>query len=128
MAKANGYIGKQVGNYRITARIASGSFGTVYRAQHTILTRTVAIKMMHVTHLNSEKERDGFLNGRSGAYTWTCMLDEHRAVVNSPYRCGWGYAAVLSSNHWARTPSGCASLHNPSSFAWRSSSIPNRLR
>src|SRR5215469_7471528 len=61
MAKVNGYIGKQIGNYRVTAKIASGSYGTVYRAQHTILTRTVAIKMMHVTHLNSQKERDGFL-------------------------------------------------------------------
>jgi serine/threonine protein kinase len=61
MVKANGYIGKQVGNYRVTAKIASGSFGTVYRAQHTILPRTAAIKMMHVTHLNSQRERDGFL-------------------------------------------------------------------
>src|SRR5260370_509460 len=61
MAKTNGYIGKQVGNYRVTAKIASGSYGTVYRAQHTILTRTVAIKMMHVAHLNPQKERDGFL-------------------------------------------------------------------
>ena len=61
MAKGNGYIGKQIGNYRVTAKIASGSYGTVYRAQHTILPRIVAIKVMHVTHLNSQRERDSFL-------------------------------------------------------------------
>jgi serine/threonine protein kinase len=61
MAKVNGYIGKQIGNYRVTAKIASGSYGTVYKAQHTILPRIVAIKVMHVTHLNSQKERDSFL-------------------------------------------------------------------
>ena len=61
MAKVSGYIGKHVGNYRVTAKIASGSYGTVYRAQHTILSRVAAIKMMHVAHLNSQKERDDFL-------------------------------------------------------------------
>src|SRR5258708_3358506 len=61
MAKGIGFIGKQLGNYRVTAKIASGSFGTVYRAQHTILPRTVAIKVMHAMHLNSQRERDDFL-------------------------------------------------------------------
>jgi serine/threonine protein kinase len=61
MAKGNGYIGKLLGNYRVVAKLASGSFGSVYRAQHTVLARTVAIKVMHTAHLNSQRERDTFL-------------------------------------------------------------------
>src|SRR6266566_5022143 len=62
MAEDNGFIGKQIGSYRIVAKLNCGSFGCVYRAQHTILTeRIVAIKLMHNTHLHSEKDRDNFL-------------------------------------------------------------------
>jgi serine/threonine protein kinase len=44
-------IGQEMGNYRITAEINSGSFGTVYQAEHIHLKgRLVAIKLLH-THL-----------------------------------------------------------------------------
>jgi serine/threonine protein kinase len=60
MEKENDLIGKQIGNYRLIEEIASGSFGTVYRACHHILTnRIVALKMLHM-HL-AARERDRFI-------------------------------------------------------------------
>src|SRR5213080_1883256 len=61
MSGENSFIGKSLGNYRITAEIGSGGFGNVFQGQHTILTeRTVAIKQLH-SHLGSTEERDRFL-------------------------------------------------------------------
>src|SRR5947208_450598 len=61
MSSENSFIGKSLGNYRITDEIGSGSFGNVFQGQHTILTeRTVAIKQLH-SHLGSPEERDRFL-------------------------------------------------------------------
>src|SRR5438270_2972355 len=57
MASINCYIG----NYYVINELASGTYGRVYIAQHTFLTRIVAIKLLHSTHLNSQKERDRFL-------------------------------------------------------------------
>jgi serine/threonine protein kinase len=53
---------KQIGNYRITAEIASGTFGSVYLAKHLVFDDEppVAIKLLH-THLGSQKERERFL-------------------------------------------------------------------
>ncbi len=57
-----GYVGKQIGNYRITDLFDSGSFGRIYRATHIYLpNRIVAIKVMHLTFLGSQQERDNFL-------------------------------------------------------------------
>jgi serine/threonine protein kinase len=62
MAEDNGFIGKQIGSFRVVAEIASGNFCRVFQAQHIFLTNrpVVAIKLMHSTHL-FEKERDNFL-------------------------------------------------------------------
>ena len=56
------YIGKQVGNYRITEAINSGAFGRVYKGVHLYLAhRIVAIKVLHLSYLESDKERTNFL-------------------------------------------------------------------
>jgi serine/threonine protein kinase len=56
------YIGRQFGNYRIVRKLASGSFGTVYLAEHLHLEKLAAIKILHVfTELN-ERARDKFLH------------------------------------------------------------------
>src|SRR6266568_4046459 len=62
MASGSGYIGKQIGNYRIEEELASGAFGRVYRGVHVYLTnRVVAIKLLHLVHLGSPQERESFL-------------------------------------------------------------------
>ncbi len=60
MEEKNDLIGKQIGNYRLIEEIASGAFGTVYRAHHYILSnRIVALKVLHV-HLPA-RERERFI-------------------------------------------------------------------
>ncbi len=62
MTSGNGYIGKQIGNYRITGPLDAGAFGSVYKGVHIYLSnREVAIKLMHHTHLGEEHERESFL-------------------------------------------------------------------
>ncbi len=56
------YIGKRIGNYEIVAEIAEGAFGRVFRARHAFLRkRTVAIKFLQATYLDSPEERERFL-------------------------------------------------------------------
>jgi serine/threonine protein kinase len=61
MASRNPYIGRYFGNYRITAEIACGSFGCVYRARHNFLPRTAAIKLLHTARLHSQRAHEMFL-------------------------------------------------------------------
>jgi serine/threonine protein kinase len=59
---SNFLIGKSIGNYHITAFIASGGFGAVYKGQHSILSdRLVAIKVLRTVMLDSTQEREKFL-------------------------------------------------------------------
>lgn len=51
-----------IGNYHVLSAIASGSFGRVYLARHTVLTtRLAALKLMHEVPFSSEEERRQFL-------------------------------------------------------------------
>ncbi|GAC1350307.1 MAG: hypothetical protein NVSMB27_31560 [Ktedonobacteraceae bacterium] len=53
---------RNIGNYHLVSEIGSGAFGNVYRGEHLYLkNRTVAIKVMHTSHLDSERERQSFL-------------------------------------------------------------------
>jgi tetratricopeptide (TPR) repeat protein len=62
MQSEDRYIGKQIGNYRITSALNSGAFGRVYKGEHIILThRIVAIKVLHMNYLGSSEERENFL-------------------------------------------------------------------
>ncbi len=40
-------IGTTVGSYRITAQVSVGGMGTVYRAEHTLIGRIAAVKILH---------------------------------------------------------------------------------
>lgn len=56
------FIGKQIGSYHLVAAINRGGYGIVYQANHAILSgRTVAVKLLHAYHLDSDKERENFL-------------------------------------------------------------------
>ena len=55
-------VNDRVGNYRLIAKLACGSFGCVYRSEHFFLkNRIVAVKVIHSAQLNSQKEQDLFL-------------------------------------------------------------------
>lgn len=58
--EGNTRIGQRIGNYRISERVSSGSFGSVYKAEHIHLKgRVVAIKLLHA-HLESPSEQRQF--------------------------------------------------------------------
>jgi serine/threonine protein kinase len=40
-------IGTDVGSYRITEKVSVGGMGTVYRAEHTLIGRAAAVKVLH---------------------------------------------------------------------------------
>ncbi len=53
-------IGEKILNYRIDSLIGEGGVGTVYRATHTQLERTVAIKALNPTLVNNEQVKQRF--------------------------------------------------------------------
>ena len=40
-------VGETVGSYRITEEVSAGGMGTVYRAEHTLIGRVAAVKILH---------------------------------------------------------------------------------
>ena len=55
-------IGTAVGSYRITAKIAEGGMGTVYRAEHGVIGRVAAIKILHPELSHNRSIVDRFFN------------------------------------------------------------------
>ncbi len=54
-------VGRQVAHYQITAPIASGGMGVVYRAEHLLLRRTVALKLPLTSLVGDATARGRFL-------------------------------------------------------------------
>jgi serine/threonine protein kinase len=63
MADERGFLGKQLGSYRLVAEIDSGFYGSVYKGQHLIFEDEpiVAIKVLYA-RLDSSEERDQFIH------------------------------------------------------------------
>jgi tetratricopeptide (TPR) repeat protein len=62
MINGDTYVGKQIDNYYVIALLAVGGFSSVYLGRHILFTnRIVAVKVLDVKYLNSQKERDRFL-------------------------------------------------------------------
>ena len=59
MAGEDSSIGKQIGNYRITAELGSGGFADVYQGQHIIFVDkpAVAIKLLYARLKLKEREQ-----------------------------------------------------------------------
>lgn len=58
--RANPYVDRYFGNYQITAEIACGSFGSVYKARHIYLPRIATVKLLHKVRINSFQDRERF--------------------------------------------------------------------
>lgn len=48
-------LGEVIGNFRITAKLAEGGMGAVYRAEHPLLGKTAAVKVLLPEHSNNRK-------------------------------------------------------------------------
>jgi serine/threonine-protein kinase len=55
-------IGTMAGNYRITREVSRGGMGTVYRAEHTLLGRAAAIKILHAEFSSNRDVVNRFFN------------------------------------------------------------------
>jgi serine/threonine protein kinase/CheY-like chemotaxis protein len=54
--------GELVGSYRIEGRLGSGGMSTVYRATHTALERTIALKVLSAQFADDDVSRARFMN------------------------------------------------------------------
>ena len=84
-ADSDSLIGRQLGPYRIEARIGSGGMGEVYRATDTRLSRTVAIKVLP-SHLSGTPEmRERFeREARTMSGGWIMRAHLARLLVQEP--------------------------------------------
>lgn len=57
--------GQQVGNYRVQARLGVGGMGVVYLAEHPIIGKKVALKVIH-RELSANREVMGASTRRRG--------------------------------------------------------------
>jgi len=60
-------VGETIGHYRILDKIGEGGMGVVYRAEDTLLLRTVALKFLSEAALTNEKHRARFLREAQAA-------------------------------------------------------------
>src|SRR5438067_2781555 len=90
MASENNYTDKQIGNYRVISKLASGAFGSVYLGKHAIFIKrpVVAIKLLHA-YLDSQEERDRFLQEAE----WLEMLQHQHIlpIIDAGFHEGFPY-------------------------------------
>jgi serine/threonine protein kinase len=75
-------IGTQIGDYRLVRELGSGTFGTVYQAEHIYIGTQVAIKVLHgpITDAERVKLRRGPQPGRAGACSYCASAGLFRAA------------------------------------------------
>ena len=55
-------IGSVIGNYKIISKLGEGGMGSVFLAEHTKLSRKVAIKSLHDVFIKNDEIRKRFQN------------------------------------------------------------------
>src|SRR5688500_7365219 len=65
------------GRYRLEALIGQGGMGSVWRARHVVLDRPVAIKFIHVSGPQAQKQAERFLREARAAGSLN-----HRFIVD----------------------------------------------
>src|SRR5205085_2153118 len=56
-----GMIGTTIGRFRIVEKIDEGAMASVWKAEDPLLRRSVALKLLHASHLRSPRARQRFL-------------------------------------------------------------------
>lgn len=62
MSEEPNLVGTMVGSYRITGELSRGGMGEVYRAEHSVLDRTVAVKVLRPELTTNEELVRRFIN------------------------------------------------------------------
>jgi serine/threonine-protein kinase len=74
-------IGKTIdGKYRVGSKLGGGGFGAVYRAEHLMMGRTVALKVLH-HHLLKTDNRNEFLVRFQREARTACQIDHPNAIT-----------------------------------------------
>jgi serine/threonine-protein kinase len=103
----DGLVGKTLGRFRIEDRIGSGGMGHVYRAQDTVLKRTVAIKRLapkfHVDEIGRERflreaQRSSALNHPNIAAIYDVLQQNGEVFLVMEYIEGKTLRQYLSSH------------------------------
>jgi serine/threonine-protein kinase len=55
-------VGERVGNYRVVAKLGEGSMGAVYLAEHPVIGRRAALKVIHERHVRNPEVVTRFVN------------------------------------------------------------------
>src|SRR6185369_5339002 len=55
-------IGETVGSYRVTEKVSTGGMGTVYKAEHTLIGKLAAVKVLHPELRNNHEVVNRFFN------------------------------------------------------------------
>src|SRR3954464_14305101 len=55
-------IGKTVGSYCVTQKVSIGGMGTVYKAEHTLIGKLAAVKVLHPELCNNRDIVNRFFN------------------------------------------------------------------
>jgi serine/threonine-protein kinase len=83
-------VGQNIGNYRVLERIAKGTKADVYLAEHPVIARRVAVKVIHPQHASNPNVVARFVNeasaiGRIGHEHIVGVTDCGRTLANDFY-------------------------------------------
>ena len=96
-------IGHTVGNYRVVSKIGEGGMGDVYLAEHPVIGRKAALKVIHPQHARNVDVVARFVNEASAI---SRIGHEHIGEVTDFGRTHAGDFYFIIANPAFRCPSG----------------------